>query len=208
MIILILFLGFQEIGNIDVGVSLGAESRVICGDFDRDGYVEISFYTYDANAHEEKLYFFEYKDSLLLDTVIIDTLLDAGLWYIGDLDLDGLYDLVIGVGNIDFTGFSIFESPDSFSLPLNEVWRDTIYGGPVVPISVFDVDKDSLPEIFQTQGSIVDEFWVYESTGNNDYSIVFKTPLQTWDGITSSFAFGDFDSDGKVEFVYGADECM
>jgi len=203
MIILILFLGFQEIGSFYGGVEYGHGSRVICGDFDRDGYIEISFYTYNRNVYEERLYFLEWRDSIVIDTFIVDSIIDHGLWYIGDLDLDGLYDLIIAAGFIyesgggAYPGFMIFESPDSFSLPLNEVWRETTNVGVVVPIDAYDVNGNGFPEIYAVHksiGSIVLEY----DTLSLKYNLIAVLPESS--GI-NPYVFADFNSNGAMEIV-------
>jgi hypothetical protein len=125
------------------------------------------------------------------------------VWDSGDFDNDGLYDIVTNYG-----GPVIYESPDSFSYPKNEVWRDTVGFALVQPISAYDVDKDSLPEIFKlgwkkedTSGTIYYPFGIYESIDNNSYDTVFMgTGLGS---LSSTMAFGDLDQDNFTEFLVG-----
>jgi hypothetical protein len=74
-------------------------------------------------------------------------------------------------------------------------------------ITVYDVDQDMLPEIIDNNGNGQPHWiWVYESTGNNQYDTVctFNPMVDTFEyGINSTYAFGDFDDDGRVEFVGG-----
>jgi hypothetical protein len=99
-------------------------------------------------------------------------------------------------------GIVIYESPDSFSYPTQEVWRDTV-GFPLVsPICSYDIDQDSLPEIVKIIGDTTD-FDIYESTGNNQYLKIFRDTIPENYSPMSTVAFGDFDIDNNNEFVFG-----
>jgi hypothetical protein len=96
----------------------------------------------------------------------------------------------------------IYESPDSFSYPTQEVWRDTVGQAVVTPISVCDIDRDGIPEIVKVGANGVD-FVIYESIENNLYEIIYEDTIQGILTPTSTLAFGDFDGDSKIEFVLG-----
>jgi hypothetical protein len=118
---------------------IGECGRLLIGDTDRDGNHEFYIRTYGGS---QKIYIYELS---LPDTWEVDSFsyFDSPLvWDIGDFDLDGLFDLVIDITE-DMPPVpivSIAESPDSFSYPTQEVWRDTVGQSAVVPISVYDVD--------------------------------------------------------------------
>jgi len=197
MIILILFLGFQEITSINRGPECGVDSRVICGDFDRDGMNEIAFYEYRSGEYIPRILFLEFnQDTLYVDTTLEDSI-NPGLWYIGDLDLDGLYDLIstVYIGSTE-VGFSIFESPDSFSLPLNEVWRETTNVGVVSKIDVYDVNGNGFPEIYAPKKAGGVKTGVYEYNGTS-YELLGFLP-DTSGGVHT---FGDFNSNGYIELI-------
>ena len=136
---------------------------------------------------------------------MVDTLgYYLAIWNAGDFDLDGLYNVVTD-GDY-FIGITIFESPDSFSYPVQEVWRDTVGFAGVQPISAYDVDNDGYPEILDNNGNGQPHFfWIYEAIGNNQYDTVYTTNPDTTllDGPVSTHAFGDFDNDSKIEFAMG-----
>jgi hypothetical protein len=128
---------------------------------------------------------------------------DHLLWAFGDFDLDGLSDVVFQkTFGIPTVGIAIYESPDSFSYPTEEVWRDTVGQAVVTPISVCDIDRDGIPEIVKVGANGVD-FVIYESIENNLYEIIYEDTIQGILTPTSTLAFGDFDGDSKIEFVLG-----
>jgi len=204
LILPFLFSGFVQKWYIPAGM-IGECGRILVSDTDRDGNYEFIFTTYGGSY---TIYFYELH---LPDTWEIDSLPDLNqplLWDIVDFDLDGLYDLVMQSSwGAPLIGITVFESPDSFSYPTQEVWRDTV-GFPLVqPISVYDVDKDSFPEIFKLGWKKEDSittyypFGIYECIGNNQYDTIFMG-----DGLgslSSTIAFEDFDSDGLNEFIVG-----
>ena len=197
-----LFSGFNQKWYIPAGV-IGECGRILINDTDRDGNFEFIFTTYGGSF---TIYFYELH---LPNTWEVDSfpyLNSPLLWDIGDFDLDGLWDIVFqasaGPPNMLI---SVAESPDSFSYPTQEVWRDTAGFALVLPISAYDVDNDGVPEILDNNGDAPNFFWIYESIGNNQYDLIFTDNPDTSnnDAPSSTHGFGDFDSDGKIEFVMG-----
>jgi len=130
LLLLILVSGFVEREDISIGLRNG---RVLVGDFDRDGAVDLIFSRDDLGNYVRNCLVMERVDSN--SYVIRDTVRSwVTVWSGGDFDGDGLYDIV--TDGDSFTGLMIFESSDSFSYPLSEVWRDTVDIGTVQPISV------------------------------------------------------------------------
>jgi hypothetical protein len=179
--------------------------RVIVGDVDHDGLTDIIL----RRNQEIKVMFYELNPQnqwQLQDSIVGGG--DHLLWALGDFDLDGFSDIVFqktfGMPNV---GIAIYESPDSFSYPIQEVWRDTVGFALVQPITTYDVDKDNLPEIFKLGWRKIDTvttyypFGIYEGTGNNQYDTIFMgTGLGS---LSSTIAFGDFDGDDSNEFIVG-----
>lgn len=185
------------------GISWGA-GRILVADTDKDGNKEFIFNTY-GNAYDVFVYELHLPDSFEVDT--FSYLPGLTLWDGGDFDLDGLHDLVLHVvPSFGINSISIAESPDSFSYPTEEVWRDTMGPSLVVPICAFDIDKDGIPEIVKNLGSPYGDLVILESIGDNQYEIIFADNPDTtgYDGPSSTEAFGDFDGDGNIEFVMGA----
>jgi len=183
-----------------------ASGRILIDDTDRDGNLEFLFTTYGSLPH------YVYIHELHLpDVWEVDSIITPGgdlLWDIGNLDSDGFYDLVLQFHIETPTladGIMIYESPDSFSYPTTEMWRDTAGQAAVQPISVYDIDQDSIPELIANNGDPPNWLWIYESTGDNQYDTVFTSNPDTngLDGPVSTHGFGDFDQDGRIEFVVG-----
>jgi hypothetical protein len=179
---------------------MGEAGRLLIGDSDRDGNYE--FYITPCGM-SQKICIYELH---LPDTWEVDSFsyfLSPLVWDIGDFDLDGLHDLTIqtAVDARPIWFISIAESPDSFSFPTQEVWRDTVGPWLISPICAYDIDQDGLPEIVKIQGDY-SNFYIYESVGDNMYVKVFTDTMPQW-GPLSTVAFGDFDSDNQNEFVAG-----
>ena len=195
-----LFGDFIQKWYVDAGM-IGECGRILISDTDRDGNYEFFIWTYGGS---QKIYIYELH---LPDTWEIDSFsyFDSPLiWDVGDFDLDGLYDVVIDAteGMPPVPAVSIAESPDSFSYPTQEVWRDTIGQATVAPISVHDIDQDGLPEIVKVGANGIN-FVIYESIGNNLYEKVYEDTIQGINTPLSTIGFGDFDEDNKIEFVLG-----
>ena len=202
--------GFSVKWSLPLGI---LNTKMLVADTDRDGYYELIFNHFQY-PYPSCLLFCEFHppNTWIIDSIteLIDPLPEA----VGDFDADGLYDLLIMTCFSDpppsNLGFVIFESPDSFSYPTQEVWRDTVVAQGLWfynPMSVFDVDRDGIPEIFKNDCNGQPYWvWVYEAIGNNQYDTVFAfNPMTDTfpQDPNSTYAFGDFDEDGKVEFVMG-----
>ena len=199
LILCFLTSGFQQKWYFPQGTDYGI-GRVCIGDADRDGNYEFIFTTYGLSY---TIYFYELH---LPDIWEIDSSYNLNaplLWDFGDSDRDGFYDLIMQCGSVNpfWTGLSILESPDSFSYPTQEVWRDTagIGGGAVAPISLYDVDRDGIPEILYNQSDELGFGYAYEALGDNQYRISYLYPVD----VQCEHAIGDFDEDGKIEVATG-----
>jgi hypothetical protein len=196
LLVLPLLLGnFVLKESIPYGTS-GPNGRVLLGDFNRNNKTDVIFTGYSGTFALGMI--FERQDSgvyVLMDTVGFY----LAVWDAGDFDGEGLYDLVTD-GDY-FIGVTIYEAPDSFSYPTQEVWRDTIGFPLVVPICVYDVDEDGIPEIVDGNGNGATDFNIFESIGNNTYELIFTgyPPFSS----SSTFAFGDYDGDSANEFIFG-----
>ncbi|MEO0126772.1 MAG: hypothetical protein ABIL44_03365, partial [candidate division WOR-3 bacterium] len=185
--------------------------RMILSDSDRDSSYEFIFGSYSAYG---MILFYElhlpniWEIDSVYNPLYTNTPL---LWDSGDFDGDGFYDLVCQRGEAKrwWEGISIFESPDSFSYPTQEVWRDTVGPPLVLPVCAFDIDSDGFPEIVKNRATPYGYLGIYESIGNNQYDLIFATNPDTTgsEAPAATIAFGDFDGDNKIEFVpAGADE--
>jgi len=196
-----LFGNFAQKWYIDAGM-IGECGRILINDTDRDGNYEFFIRTYGGS---QKIYVYELH---LPDTWEVDSFSyfwGPLVWDVGDFDLDGLWDLAIQASateSFPTMVVSIAESPDSFSYPTQEVWRDTVGSALVTPICTYDIDQDGLPEIVKVLGDFI-HLHIYESIGNNLYEKIAEITTASTYNSSSTLAFGDFDSDNRNEFVWG-----
>ncbi len=178
-------ISFRKIADLqDSGVLMPG----LCYDTDHDGYHNLFF-------GSSKAYFWEHTgfDHYFLE----DSTLTSELYDVGYLDADSLVDMV---GNENGTWpypLYVYESPTYNSNPTNIVWQDSgfmnIYGGYIT-----DLDQDGLKEIlFGYCDDSGHHTCVYENTGDNEYVLVWQDTINAFYGGIS----GDFDLDGKVEFI-------
>lgn len=181
---------------------IGECGRLLVSDTDRDGNHEFYIRTYGGS---QKIYIYELH---LPDTWEVDSfpcLYSPLIWDTGDFDMDGLADIVIEASatqGYPTMVISIAESPDSFSYPTQEVWRDTVGSALVTPICAYDIDQDGVPEIVKVLGDYI-HLHIYETIGNNIYDKIAEITTSSTHNSSSTLAFGDFDSDNQNEFVWG-----
>jgi hypothetical protein len=163
---------------------------VPCADADRDGRREF----YASVCIEPDIWAtcaFEHTGSYQFDTFWLappNTICPEG---IGDADRDGLTELVLH-------GLLVFESPDSFSLPTNCVWGESIAQSDAFSPAVVDIDADSAREIAIWCGER--GVLLYECTGDNQY--VQRHPIPN-PGRAVPVQCPDMDCDGRRELAVG-----
>lgn len=190
------------------------DNRLCIVDTDRDSLYEIIFLS-RVNFYTEAIWFYEQTPGdpfqfQLVDSIMIgnDTIVFRP-WAIVDADNDGFYDMICDwaalIDRPPIYGMMVRESADSFSFPLNEVWCDTIQTGAGFPKSAYDIDQDGFTEFINNNAEPPNRVWIYEAIGDNQYDTVFTCDPDTigWDSPKSTYAFGDFDLDGKIEFAMG-----
>ncbi|MCK4941771.1 T9SS type A sorting domain-containing protein [candidate division WOR-3 bacterium] len=188
------------------------DNRLSIVDTDRDSLYEIIFMS-RVNWYSEAIWFYEqtpddpFQFQLVDSIVIINDTLNLLPWAIDDADCDGLYDMIgdwaTMVGGPPIYGTRVYESADSFSFPKNEVWRDTVQYGAMFPKSAYDIDQDGFIEYINSHAGPPNSVRIYEAIGDNQYDTVFTCTPDTngWESPSSTYAFGDFDLDGRVEFA-------
>ncbi len=195
---------------LPIGCASGASGKVLVADADRDGSYEL--YISDYQLIGNALGYIAICELHLPNTWLIDSFTNTNeqiAWDIGDFDCDGLWDL-LQWGNVALgtppTIFFVSESPDSYSYPINEVWRDTV-GPPAGDIGdeAFDIDQDGYPELVKNMPDPY-SIGIYEFGGDNLYDLMF-VDTTSYGAPLGTHAFGDFDQDGHNEVVFaGADE--
>jgi hypothetical protein len=206
LLVQILCTNFIQKWNLPYG-NVAPGGVILVHDTDHDEQVELIFRRWIAQSFG--VYFAEFvpPDSWdIYESIYVDSVL---VWGSGDFDNDGYADLVT-YGDASSGGppvpiISVYESPDSFSYPADEAWRDTVDIGTVQPICVYDIDKDGITEVLQTGGEVGTSYYIdfsiYESIGDNDYEV--KYYFESPETPVSTVAFGDFDGDSLNEFVLG-----
>ncbi len=181
-------LGFRQV----VYIPGGGEERGFGFDTDHDGNQNLVLcrLAYPANI--------QIWEHLGYDRYVLE---DTAQWSyvcgVGYLDSDSLVDMV-GIKNANWPfPLYIYESPDFYSNPVNVVWQDTGFMG-ICGGHITDLDQDGLKEILfgYTPMEPPGRACVYENTGDNQYTLVWEDTLPFYVGIS-----GDFDLDGRVEFI-------
>ena len=166
------------------GIPYGStsESTNLCVyDTDHDGLAELLI------CKGSTVRIFEYRGNHQYEKV--DSIGGIGVWAVGDIDEDGLTDLVVQ----NTSHVMVYESIRTDSLDCQKVWEwEPPFAGLAAPSYITDADRDGNNELFVNFGSIID----FEKIGDNTYSEVWRDT--SWDGY---YEFGDFDGDKKTEFA-------
>jgi len=177
----------------------GAMTRAFGFDTDHDGRQNLVFGAPTGGSMDFGMHYWEHIgfDRYFLE----DTALWSGLYDVGYLDADSLVDMVGNRNAINPWPLYVYESPTQNSNPTDIVWQEggfmNICGGYIT-----DLDQDGLREIlfgYTDSSTFVWHTCVYENTGDNQYSRVWEDTLNH----SAYFVDGDFDQDGRIEFVTG-----
>jgi len=162
-------------------------------DTDHDGKQNIVF---GSETNPANMQFWEHigYDRYVLE----DTAQWSQLYDVGYLDSDSLVDIVGNRNAIWPYPLYVYESPTYNSNPTSIVWQDSgfmnIAGGYIT-----DLDQDGLKEMLFSYMDGTLHICVYENTGDNQYSCVWQDTLHG----SGLFVNGDFDVDGRIEFITG-----
>ena len=118
------------------------------------------------------------------------------------MDGDSLLDLLTESWDT-VNGIRIYEPRDYWSYPKIPVWswRFEYIGNYMQPMYITDLDRDGLKEILTADAQVI---YVFENRGDNQYQKVFSDTIRSGSiniTPTGSFATGDFDGDGRMEFA-------
>jgi hypothetical protein len=194
-------LNFKQVAYIPSGL-IWSTGYIKGTDINHDGYEDLVFTTVMAPGDSYRVAYYGYRpyNRYVFEDTIGHPF--SAFWDIGDLDGDSLVDLVTqagdsaGVGRI---GIRVFEPQNYWSFPKIPVWswRYEYIGNDVKPRYITDLDRDDFKEILTSDAQVI---YVFENRGDNQYQKVFSDTIRT--AVPSgSFAFGDFEGDGRMEFA-------
>ncbi len=210
-------LSMRRIAQVASGPYCGGYGRVVCCDSDHDGLPEFLFLTGTLTRSWDPIRIEVWEQSrpsgnefqlVYADTGVLNEC-PVGIptgnvipFAAGDVDGDGLTDIVGVTAQLDTTGpDSVFlvlvtiESPDSFSYPCSLTWYYRCWESCRSAVPTYyppDLDGDGRKEI-QLCGVRI---WENVSNDSNELA---------WSGTPSGgyCAFGDFDMDGRMDFATG-----
>jgi hypothetical protein len=190
-------LSFRQIAYIPLGITW-SYGYIKGGDFNHDGFQDLVFSASTAPGAPIRVLYNGYRP---FDRYVFEDSTDpsALFWDVGNLDGDSLLDVVTHKLAISRNHIGVFEASDYWSVPTESVWawRYEYFGNGVQGMYITDLDGDSWKEILTGDAQIV---YVFENRGDNQYVKVFSDTT-SYDSITPSFAYGDFDGDGLMEFA-------
>jgi hypothetical protein len=206
----------RRVARIPTGPYTGSGGRVVCCDSDHDSLPELFSYAgtiQPGNPLRHEVW--EHQGWNRLCLVFTDTgeypeppgitTGNAIPFAAGDIDDDGLTDIVCITVEPDSSDPDKFyrdvitiESPDSFSYPSRLSWYYRYGENGTIPCPTYyppDLDVDGHREIFCGTPTMGAAIW--ENTGNDQNELVWHSSRP--DGYR--LAFGDFDMDGRMNFV-------
>jgi len=190
-------LSFKQVAYFPSGL-IWSGGYIKGGDFNHDGVQDLVFSADFPNPTRQRI---AYYGCLPYNRYVFeDTISSANyFWDIGNLDGDSLMDLV-SQRNSYPSGITVWEPSDYWSFPKYLVWSWQFewVGNNLQPMYITDLDRDGLREILTADAQVV---YVFENRGDNQYQKVFSDT--TPNGPVGTFAVGDFDGDGQMEFACG-----
>ena len=157
-------------------------------DANHNGYPELYYYT----TQWPYIYFIRICEYRPYNRYLfVDTIYGKHFHAVGDFDRDGKVDLLGSWGGLLY----VFEQKFPDAYPTYQVWRSdsTSSGG---GIHIADLDQDGRIDFLTSNPP-----QVYENIGNNDYAFVWSDDSAI--AACYNYTSGDFDQDGKTEFVGG-----
>lgn len=188
-------ISFRKVAEIPSG----ADDRAFGFDTDQDGKQNLVFGSPTGGDINFGMHYWEhigFDQYFLEDSALWSVLFDVGF-----LDADSLVDMVGNRNAIDPWPLYVYESPTQNSNPTNIVWQEGGFMN-ICGSYITDLDQDGLKEIlfgYTDSSTFIWHTCVYENTGDNQYSRVWEDTLNH----SASFIDGDFDLDGRIEFITG-----
>jgi hypothetical protein len=210
-------MSMRRITRIPSGPDAEFYGKVVCCDSDHDSMPELIFHRGTVNPSDPirnevwehqgwNRFSFVFADTGAYPAPPGITIGNAIPFAAGDVDGDGLTDIVCITEEPDSTDPNLayddvitIESPDSFSYPSRLSWSYRVAHNFVIPFPTYyapDLDGDGHKEIISSTPSLGACIW--ENAGNDSNKLVW-----TKTSCGGHFAFGDFNKDGRMDFVTG-----
>jgi len=164
------------------------------GDSDNDGLQEVL-----AGAGPQSFIFESPEPGAFPAKIVWSDSNDFWASRFADLDQDGRGEIIARIANT----FAILEATGDNRYALIDSFRNPTEGtnGTGIPhVEIGDFDGDGSFEILM--GDYDGDIYIYESTGNNQFTFIWSDRLPLMDAI-DFIASGDYDGDGIVEFAAG-----
>ena len=197
----VLGLSFKQVAYIPSGIIWG-EGYIKGVDVNHDGFQDLVFSTVITPGDSLRTVFYGYRPYnwyFFEDSMGTPSL----FWDIGDLDGDSLVDMVVQRDSFPTSGVGIYEPRDYWAFPKNETWSFPFefFGHGLSAMYITDLDQDGQKEILTGDAQVA---YVFENRGDNQYALVFSDTNILYQPA-AYYAIGDFDGDGRMEFVRGTD---
>ena len=194
-------LNFKQIAYIPFGITW-MSGYMKGADINHDGYQDLVFSTFLRSGDSMRVVYFgfrPYNRYVFEDSIGPPSL----FWDIGDMDGDSLLDVLAQRDDSSPTGIRVFEPANYWTYPKIKVWTWPFeyFGYDREPMYITDLDRDGLKEILVADAQVI---YVFENRGNNLYQKVFSDTVRSGSVNvvpTGSFATGDFDGGGRMEFA-------
>ncbi|MBI2633525.1 MAG: VCBS repeat-containing protein, partial [Parcubacteria group bacterium] len=173
-------------------------------DANKNGKIE-SYETFYEDNKNNGIIVKEWKKDFTY--VTIDTLKYYGIvYYAGDINNNGLIDIVIQTGDIGFGGngyLQVWEQETPTSLPTRKIDQLTFPERKVLFFAQYvDLNQDGRQEILLSRnGFFVGDISIYEWDTNAN-KLILKWSYGPTNELDKK-AVGDFDNDGVLEFAFG-----
>jgi hypothetical protein len=192
-------LNFKQVAYIPSGI-IWSCGYIKGADINHDGFQDLVFTTVISPGDSLRVVYYGYRP---FNRYVFEDSVGppCDFWDIGDLDGDSLLDMVTQREESSPSGIRVFEPQDYWSFPKLLVWswRYEWIGSYVQNMYITDLDNDGLKEILTGDIQVI---YVFENRGNNQYVKVFSDTVKS-NLPTPSFAIGDFDGSGQMQFAFG-----